>query len=902
MGLHCQLVRRVAGTLGLASVLLVSGPFAAPRAEAAADPRDFSLLADVNAYTGSSAFTDSVEYRGLVYFAAPDGVHGYEPWRTDGTQAGTVLVKDINPGSSPSSFSRPLVVNDAMLFSANNGTTGNELWKSDGTEAGTVMVKDINPGSGDAVTQPSRVSMNGTLFFSADDGTNGTELWKSDGTEAGTVIVQDVRPGSFGSDPGNLINVNGTLFFHATDASTGRELWKSDGTGAGTVIVQDIRPGSSSAVTSSVDFAQMNGVVYFQASDGASAGKELWKSDGTAAGTSMVKDIRVGGDGNPESFFVSGSTLFFKATTALHGTELWKTDGSTAGTTMVRDVNAISSASTPSSITPVGSQLFFSANDGTHGRELWVTDGTPSGVRMVKDICTSGDGLQSGSNTSNDKSRYREAAVESRLFFLADDCATSGNELWVSDGTASGTTMVADLAPGSNPGDFASLTAVGSRLFFFHESSTSGWELWVTDGTSSGTQIVKDINPGAAGSTLQTTEGLRTHVVGDDMYFVASDGTHGYELWKSNGTAAGTTMVADLASGTSNSFHPSSARPSYAHVGSTLFFVTNDGQRSRLWKTDGTASGTIEITAVGSTIDQMSYLTTLGSVVYFAATDGVRGLELWKTDGTSAGTTLVSDVNPGAAGSIRAGALTFPLYSVESRIYFVADDGLHGAELWSTDGTSSNTRMVVDAVPGNASSEPEQVVAHAGSLFFVILDTDEERRLWRHDSNGSGVVDFDAMRGTSVGWLRLFDGKLFLRTSTSRYGNELWALGIEQTPDTGSPDDSSTDPNETATPSPPPAAATSTESSESSATPSSAASPTTTAATMAPPASVVRSQATPRRSASAATRDLPATGLDLRIGLWAAFICATGLAMTSAGRRFLPKMGASKKKTTTLKA
>ena len=114
---------------------------------------------------------------------------------------------------------------------ANDGVNGQELWKSDGTSAGTVLVKNIGPGNVSGA--PAELSVvNGTLFFSAADFVSGRELWRSDGTAAGTVLVKDIAPGSQSSDPSTLTNGNGTLFFAAT-AFDGR-LWKSDGTAAGT--------------------------------------------------------------------------------------------------------------------------------------------------------------------------------------------------------------------------------------------------------------------------------------------------------------------------------------------------------------------------------------------------------------------------------------------------------------------------------------------------------------------------------------------------------------------------------------------------------------------------------------------------------------------------------------------
>ncbi|MEG4166616.1 MULTISPECIES: ELWxxDGT repeat protein, partial [unclassified Microcoleus] len=282
----------------------------------------FKLLKDIFPGIGGSNPENLTNVNGVLYFIPITPYKGQELWKSDGTAAGTVLVKDINPGIWVSSFPSNLTnVNGTLYFQASDGTNGKELWKSDGTVAGTVLVKDIKPGIlGSLSDIQDLTNVNGTLYFNADDGTNGKELWKSDGTAAGTVLVKDIYPGEIGSDPYGLTNVNGTLYFQAG----GKELWKSDGTAAGTVLFKDINPGISG---SSKNATNVNGIWYFQADDGIN-GYELWKSDETAAGTVLVKDIYPGTSNSfPYGLTNVNGTLYFTADDGINGNELWKSDG-----------------------------------------------------------------------------------------------------------------------------------------------------------------------------------------------------------------------------------------------------------------------------------------------------------------------------------------------------------------------------------------------------------------------------------------------------------------------------------------------------------------------------------------------------------------------------------------------
>ncbi|QGJ70243.1 Hypothetical protein PBC10988_19380 [Planctomycetales bacterium 10988] len=392
---------------------------------------------------------------------------------------------DLNP-TGDSDPRKATDVGAITFFVANDGSSGAELWKTDGTSAGTVLVKDINPGS-DGSAPYGLTNVNGTLFFQAFEPSTGTELWISDGTSAGTVLVKDTNPGTQGTSFLYMTNVGGQLFFRSSGGSSyGSELWKSDGTSGGTVMIKDINPGPSSSGIDQ-ELAASGATLYFQANDG-STGPELWRSDGTSVGTVRISDLISGSNGSyPHEITNVNGTIYFSANSDSFGTELWRVDFS-VGAVLVKDINPGTDASRPDDLTNVNGTLYFSANDGTY-KGLWKTDGTSEGTELLKVPYLT---------KSYTPFRYM-TNINGTLFFSAND-GTSGMELWKSDGTSSGTVMVKDINPGTYGSYPYPQLLFDGEIYFSAYTNANGTEIWKTDGTSEGTMLVADVHPGVKSS------------------------------------------------------------------------------------------------------------------------------------------------------------------------------------------------------------------------------------------------------------------------------------------------------------------------------------------------------------------------------------------------------------------
>lgn len=446
--------------------------------------------------------------------------------------ASQTLVKDIVPGLSGSSPGAFAPVAGGLLFVAGNNVDPYGLiWKTDGTTAGTVQVSNA------AVVSPF-VRMGAWLYFTGTTAANGQELWKTDGTAAGTALVKDIWPGPSGSGLSSLVVLNNRLYFQANDNVAGIELWTSDGTAAGTRLVKDVRPGPYNSMSGSSDnpLVVAGNSLYFRAWDGLT-GDELWKSDGTAAGTVLVKDLVPGVNGcYPIELTAHNGKVYFGADDQVLGIELYVSDGTVAGTRLVRDINPGPYNSNPSDMQGMGPNMYFKARTPASGRELWKSDGTAAGTVLVKDILPgTGDGAPAFLN-----SMQYITAFNGYVYFGGYD-GGGFTRLYRSNGTAAGTTVFNPATASLLTPDY--VTVANNTLYFCAYEPTRnpavGSEPWKSDGTAAGTVFMGDISPGSNSSDA----GGFTYYNGM-VIFAATDYNNGRELWRSVATPTATKAAA----------------------------------------------------------------------------------------------------------------------------------------------------------------------------------------------------------------------------------------------------------------------------------------------------------------------------------------------------------------------
>jgi len=630
---------------------------------------------------------------GRVWFAGSADENGMELCVTDGTRAGTLLVKDINPGfadSVPKDFAGHEGI---VYFQATDGVHGVELWRTDGTEAGTWMVIDINPGRWDS-NPYNMCSIGSYLLFAATREDEGTELWRTDGTEEGTQLVSDVFPGPRGSNLYQPTAYNGTLLFAAEHPEFGDELWRSDGTAEGTRLVRDIHPGAGKSEP--YYLTPFNDRIYFCANDGVH-GEEVWCTDGTREGTVLAADIRpqtrIVRSSNPTGLVATDKHVYFAADDLVHGDELWWSDIDTLETRMALDIRPGAEASAPKSLTIFQDEVFFTADDGQHGRELWRcrAGGEP---QLVAD-------LVEGELSSNPRLL---TLAGSELFFVAT--AKSGADALYQMGVPDAVPeRVVEAEAFGAPLDIENLREWAGQVYVCGRGSNNYFRFGVLKFPGNGFHMLPFELPEAAswetvtavssgatmgdgdagGDLLQcylSLSGMRERSAwfNGRWFFAARSAANGAELWTSRGDVDSAEMLYDCNPGVS-----SGSPRAFCALGGDLLFAAERATRGReLWTTDGTAEGTHIVTDWhGRTFKGAGpeQLTLFGEAVFYSAPGFVWYGErraLTKCIQSPNGLLVVTAAEGDRHWPDNPGELT----PAGGWLYFAADHPATGRELW----------------------------------------------------------------------------------------------------------------------------------------------------------------------------------------------------------------------------
>ncbi|MCW3093911.1 MAG: Flagellar hook-length control protein FliK [Ferruginibacter sp.] len=716
-------------------------------------------------------------------------------WKTDGTSNGTVLVKNLSiPVGGYNSFNMINLtpIKNKLYFTANTSfdNYSTRLWVSDGSSAGTYMVSNMIAAPGQMIARSSD-NADPVVYFSASTYEFGTRSLYSTNGQPGNAVI---TPGFNGIIAGNyfneeILNIGGVIYFiGGPDTSLrAQSLYKfdintADGIRPVKVVTGTGVYGSTSYVYS---LTEMNGTLFFSVSDAPNNKNQFWKSNGSTAGNILLIDSF-----SYDNYLKFGGQLYISGSDNIHGQELWKSDGTISGTSLLKDINPGRNASAPLYATFANGKILFSANDGIHGTELWQSDGTTTGTSLLKDI---------NQTTTSSSVPYGAVSFSNTVFFAASKGGGDNNlTLWKSDGTNTGTTAIGDtvyLNMGLSP---KCLTVMNSEGYFWAATVPGNPGLYKTNDTSGATKLVKSF----IGNTIQfnwmtgadhllyfsfynivdkqhelwRTDGTEANTIkvktspnynlelvssGDTLYFVTANG-----LWMSDGSINGTVLLRTFTSDPTN----------LTVSNGKLFFTALDGSISKIWKSDGTLAGTVKVT---DDLTNPANLVAFKGKLCFTATDytgayGKVGTELFITDGRVDGTLLVKDIHKGGVSSNLS-----LVNSLNGSLYFFADGATFGVvELWKSDGTLTGTQKISNV--GNGKAElPYKMVGCNNKLFFLLSDT-----LWESDGlqAGTHIVADNIFAGVKItsynGNLTSAGNQVFFAASNYQYGQELYAGNV----------------------------------------------------------------------------------------------------------------------------
>lgn len=433
---------------------------------------------------------------------------------------------------------------------------------------------------------------------------------------------------------------------------------------------------------------------------------ELWTSDGSFAETLPVssRPINAGKPSlwNPTQITKVGGYAYFNATSTVTGRELWRMNLSTYEINLVKDIGRANVSSNPRGLMACNSKLLFFAtgdadNNGvTEGEELWITDGTETGTKLLKDLVP---------GTSNGFNGGSIASFGDIVYFEGHKPTGGSSILWRSDGTEAGTYTLGTTPPGigAYPQGF---TSYKSAVYYFTRDSASarGYALWKTDGTTSGTQVVKSpVTPANGSAPYQVT------VANNLLFFRGGTNSTGHEPWKSDGTPAGTVQVKDIYAGSTDSMN--GQLPSeWVSFDGYAYFVANDGLGGvagrQIWKTNGTTTTMLPFVFNASVAPNPNSLVVFGNSLFFKIHKDGYGMEWWTTNGTTYSNGPAIDLYPGTTSGVDDSSSLFGSYMVTGNsFYFLGRSPEVGSEVFRA------------GVPLTMTSQPQPRLAAVGTSF-----------------------------------------------------------------------------------------------------------------------------------------------------------------------------------------
>ena len=660
-------------------------------------------------------------------------------WQTDGTAAGTRSV-----ASGYSSMGSVMTSFDGKVWFFGTKGAQQGLWESDGTAMGTTFAYSCN-----WIQSQAPVVAGTKMYFLAASPTNlsveALSVYDSS-THALTLVQDNLSPYPGASVPYIAAGLpNGTVLFQASMNPSQNGIWSSDGTSAHTALISNVFAQSGEPTkNASYKWGVLGNSAFLATSSSVSSIRDLTTTDGTAAGTHLLASQPFSASLSPQYFTTFLGKLLFSGFDRAHGSELWATDGTPAGTSQLFDLNSspASAGSDPKDFSAAGGSTYFDATDTTSGTQPWVTDGTTSGTHMLAAVDSSGSANTSGWVTAAGKT-----------FFI-----NNFGPLYETDNTAAGTFPLS--AAGISTLDPAHIS-YHNLLYLAATDSAHGTELFKTDGTSAGTSLVADVNPGSASSTPADMIGLNDRIV-----FDALDASGQRQVYCTDGTASNTVRLTSFASVNNTLSYT-------AILNNTLYFVVNvpsgPGMGMQLWQTDGTPAGTTMVQQL-SNFQGKALIAATGSMLICIAVDPLLFNDslLYRSDGTSAGTTLVKTF--GSDGNISS------IVTTNGKVFFEGYlPSSSYLQLWATDGTATGTKVLS---PGSI-YDPYQIVGVNGSVYFITSDYGES--LWQSDGTVAGTVVDVQLSSTAGSVYRVFavGGTLYLAANDGVHGTELMATQVQ---------------------------------------------------------------------------------------------------------------------------